>query len=327
MLVFADRVKESASVAGGGPYTLTGAIVGFQGFVAALGDGAKCAYCAESGAAWEVGEGTLDAAAGTLSRDRILSSSNLGTAVSWPAGTVALFCVAPASVIQRLANNGVIVSTDGPLQVMTGTARWYPPQAVAFGSMEAWVGTTPAGSAIQFTLRKNGTSTATGSIAAGSQRMVATPITLALTPLDWLTLDVTQVGSSVVGMPRLTVSVISPTARFTSPRTTPGDRSWIFPMMARSAAEEAIGDLSASSWLDAGAVGGGPRRSDGPLLARKSDKRESFSPGQQIDHLFGVAASCRVLCLICARCWPGGLLWLAGWSLWPMVRRGWPRPR
>ncbi|MBF0214595.1 MAG: hypothetical protein HQM00_13705, partial [Magnetococcales bacterium] len=93
----------------------------------------------------------------------------------------------------------VIVSTDGPLQVMTGIARWYPPQAVAFGSMEAWVGTAPVGGQVQFTLRKNGISTATGSIAAGSQRMVATPITLALTPLDWLTMDVTQVGSSVAG--------------------------------------------------------------------------------------------------------------------------------
>ncbi|MBF0629103.1 MAG: hypothetical protein HQL91_12875, partial [Magnetococcales bacterium] len=199
MLVFADRVKESASVAGSGPYTLTGAIIGFQGFVAALGDGSKCAYCAESGAAWEVGEGTINAAAGTLSRDRILSSSNLGSAVSWPAGTVALFCVAPASVIQRVANNGVIVSTDGLLQVMTGTARWYPPQAVAFGSMEAWVGTAPVGGPVQFTLRKNGVSTATGSIAAGSQRMAFTPISLSLTPSDWLTLDVTQVGSSVAG--------------------------------------------------------------------------------------------------------------------------------
>ncbi|MBF0628355.1 MAG: hypothetical protein HQL91_09040 [Magnetococcales bacterium] len=45
-----------------------------------------------------------------------------------------------------------------------------------------------------------------------------------------------------VGMPRLTVSVISPTARFTSPRATPADRSWLFPMMARAAAEEAIGE-------------------------------------------------------------------------------------
>ncbi|MBF0339592.1 MAG: hypothetical protein HQL95_01345 [Magnetococcales bacterium] len=199
MLAFADRVKESASVSGAGVYTLQGAMVGYQGFVAALGDGIRCAYCAESGASWEVGEGTIDAAAGTLSRDRILSSSNLGVAVVWPAGTVALFCVAPASVIQRVSNSGVIVSTDGPLQVMTGTARWYPPQAVAFGAMEAWVGTASVGSAIQFSLRKNGVVVATGTIAAGSHRMAATPVTLDLTPADWLTLDIVQVGSSAPG--------------------------------------------------------------------------------------------------------------------------------
>ncbi|MBF0295682.1 MAG: hypothetical protein HQL96_10885 [Magnetococcales bacterium] len=45
-----------------------------------------------------------------------------------------------------------------------------------------------------------------------------------------------------VGMPRLTVSVISPTARFTSPRATPADHSWVFPMLARAAAAEAINE-------------------------------------------------------------------------------------
>ncbi|MBF0340927.1 MAG: hypothetical protein HQL95_08200, partial [Magnetococcales bacterium] len=75
----------------------------------------------------------------------------------------------------------------------------YPPQAVAFGSLEAWIGTAPVGSSIQFTLRKNGTSVATGSIAAGSHRMATAPVTLELTSSDWFTLDVVQVGTSVAG--------------------------------------------------------------------------------------------------------------------------------
>ncbi|MBF0182527.1 MAG: hypothetical protein HQM03_21125 [Magnetococcales bacterium] len=45
-----------------------------------------------------------------------------------------------------------------------------------------------------------------------------------------------------VGMPRLTVSVISPTARFVTPRATPLDRAWDSPIWARDAAEEAIGE-------------------------------------------------------------------------------------
>ncbi|MBF0127752.1 MAG: hypothetical protein HQM02_11145 [Magnetococcales bacterium] len=98
-----------------------------------------------------------------------------------------------------IANTGVSVTTPGILQVLTGTSRWYPPQAVSFNSMEAWVGTAPAGSTLQFTLSKNNVAVATGSIDAGNHRMVATPVTLDLTPSDWLTLDVTQVGSSIPG--------------------------------------------------------------------------------------------------------------------------------
>ncbi|MBF0339374.1 MAG: hypothetical protein HQL95_00245 [Magnetococcales bacterium] len=45
-----------------------------------------------------------------------------------------------------------------------------------------------------------------------------------------------------VGMPRLMVSVISPTARFTTPRATPLERVWDAPVWARDAAEEAVGE-------------------------------------------------------------------------------------
>ncbi|MBF0191614.1 MAG: hypothetical protein HQL99_10830 [Magnetococcales bacterium] len=45
-----------------------------------------------------------------------------------------------------------------------------------------------------------------------------------------------------VSMPRLTVSVISPTARFTTPRATPLDQVWGAPVWARDAAEEAVGE-------------------------------------------------------------------------------------
>ncbi|MBF0151769.1 MAG: hypothetical protein HQL84_17260, partial [Magnetococcales bacterium] len=189
-----------AMVSGLGTYALAGAVSGHQGFVAGLGDGSRCAYCAEAGPSWEVGEGTVNAANGTLSRERILSSSNAGAAVDWPAeSVVAVFCVAPAAVYRMIANTGVSVTTPGVLQVLTGTSRWYPPQAVSFNSMEAWVGTAPVGSALQFMLAKNGISIATGSITDGSHRMAATPVTLDLTSSDWLTLDVTQVGSAIPG--------------------------------------------------------------------------------------------------------------------------------
>ncbi|MBF0151940.1 MAG: hypothetical protein HQL84_18140 [Magnetococcales bacterium] len=45
-----------------------------------------------------------------------------------------------------------------------------------------------------------------------------------------------------VGMPRLTVSVVSPTARFVAPRAKPMDKTWDEPVWARDAAEEAVGE-------------------------------------------------------------------------------------
>ncbi|MBF0178056.1 MAG: hypothetical protein HQL63_14600 [Magnetococcales bacterium] len=144
----------------------------------------------------------------TLSRERILSSSNGGAAVDWPAGSVvALFCVAPAEVIQRGVRSGVTVTTPGMLRVQPGVARWYPPMAVTFTTWEAWVGQAPGGIAAQFTLRRNGLAVATGSIAAGSQRMSHEAISLSLTPDDWLTLEVTQTGVSPPGSD-LTVRLI-----------------------------------------------------------------------------------------------------------------------
>ena len=45
-----------------------------------------------------------------------------------------------------------------------------------------------------------------------------------------------------VGMPRRTVSVVSPSVRFTTPRAVSLDRVWDDPVWARDAAEEAVGE-------------------------------------------------------------------------------------
>ncbi|MBF0126645.1 MAG: hypothetical protein HQM02_05475 [Magnetococcales bacterium] len=60
-----------------------------------------------------------------------------------------------------------------------------------------------------------------------------------------------------VGIPRLTVSVISPAVRFTMPYATPLDKVWDSPVWAKDAAEEAIGeaiqwDASMPNWLISG---------------------------------------------------------------------------
>ncbi len=95
---YADRVREITSITGTGTYDLDGAVTGFQTFVAGIGTTNSCAYCAEDGTDWEVGEGVVtDASPDTLSRVTILASSNSDAAVSWSAGEKKIFVTNPAA--------------------------------------------------------------------------------------------------------------------------------------------------------------------------------------------------------------------------------------
>lgn len=92
-----DRVKETSTTTGTGTYSLDGAVTGFQTFVAGIGNGNTCYYCATDGTNWEVGIGTVtDATPDTLARTTILSSSNADAAVNWAAGTRQIACTFPA---------------------------------------------------------------------------------------------------------------------------------------------------------------------------------------------------------------------------------------
>lgn len=88
MTIFADRVRETSTTTGTGTYSLDGAVIGYQGFVAGAGDAAEVFYMVTDGTDWETGIGTVtDAATDTLSRDTINYSSNSDAAVNWGAGT------------------------------------------------------------------------------------------------------------------------------------------------------------------------------------------------------------------------------------------------
>lgn len=102
-LVHADRVKETSTTTGTGTYSLAGAAAGFRTFVAGIGNGNTCYYVAEDGTNWEIGWGTVtDATPDTLSRTRILASSNAGAAVNWGAGTRNIFCAPTAAMRQNI---------------------------------------------------------------------------------------------------------------------------------------------------------------------------------------------------------------------------------
>jgi len=96
-LVVKDRVKETTTTTGTGTLTLAGAETNFQSF-SVIGDGNSTYYAIiDSGnGAWEVGVGTYTASGTTLSRDRILESSNSGSAVNLGSGSKTVICTFPA---------------------------------------------------------------------------------------------------------------------------------------------------------------------------------------------------------------------------------------
>ena len=110
MVAVNDRVKETTTTTGTGTVNLAGAAVGFETFVAGIGNGNTTYYCIaeQGGAAFEIGIGTVtDATPDTLSRTTVLSSSNSDSLVDFAAGTKDVFCTLPASkaVIEDASNN------------------------------------------------------------------------------------------------------------------------------------------------------------------------------------------------------------------------------
>ena len=95
-------------------------------------------------------------------------------------------------------NNTTFVQ-DGTLTVNTGTARWYSPRAVTITKIRKHVATAPVGAALNMTLKKNGSSIQTFSIAAGGSTNVTDNLNLSVAEGDYLTVDITQIGSTTAG--------------------------------------------------------------------------------------------------------------------------------
>jgi hypothetical protein len=115
-LKLADRVQETTSTAGIGPFSLHGAVAGFVSFGSTLDDGDTTYYGALDpvALAWEVGLGTYAAGTNTLARTAVLASSNGGGLVFFAgnAGTQ-LWQDIPASVM------AVLLAAQGTLQKVT----------------------------------------------------------------------------------------------------------------------------------------------------------------------------------------------------------------
>ena len=106
MAIVADRVAETTTTTGTGTYSLLGASLAHQSFVAGAGTASVVRYCAYDGTDWEIGEGTVtDLATDTLTRTTIYSSSNAGSAVNWTAGTRDIVLVNDADSIQSVLDH------------------------------------------------------------------------------------------------------------------------------------------------------------------------------------------------------------------------------
>ena len=106
-LVLADRVQDTSTTTGTGSFTLSGSPpTGYQAF-SVVGNGNTTYYAAyDTAGNWEVGVGTYSSTGPTLARTTILSSSNAGSAVNFPAGTKNIIVTYPSEKSVNLDGSG-----------------------------------------------------------------------------------------------------------------------------------------------------------------------------------------------------------------------------
>lgn len=121
-----DRVRETTAVAGTNDAVLIGPVLGYQSF-SVIGNGNTCYYTiADSLGNWECGEGTYNASGPTLERTIVLSSSNSGSKVSFPAGTKDVFLTYPAEkAVQFDINGNLNIEDQGSLRLQDAAGSEY----------------------------------------------------------------------------------------------------------------------------------------------------------------------------------------------------------
>ena len=85
------------------------------------------------------------------------------------------------------------------LATNTGTKRLYLQKAYTLKSIHAYVDTAPVGASVNLQINKNGSNLQTVSIASGATVASQLSLSHSIAANDYLTIDITQVGSSTAG--------------------------------------------------------------------------------------------------------------------------------
>lgn len=108
--MYADWVKETTATVGTGTFSLAGAVAGYQAFSAAFVTGTIVSYAASDGTNWEVGLGVYTTGGATLSRFKVLESSNANALVNFPGPSTTVACVEPAETIADIGLTSVFAT-------------------------------------------------------------------------------------------------------------------------------------------------------------------------------------------------------------------------
>lgn len=172
-LVVKDRVRETSTTTGTGTLTLAGAVTGFQTFSSAIGNTNTTYYTIVNGAEFEVGLGTVGA--GTLARTTVLASSNVGSAVTFSAGTKDVFCTYPAgkSIYTDASNNAIALGTPASATLTNATGLPISTGVSGLGTGVATFLSTPSSANLSTAITDE---TGSGSLVFATSPTLTTPI-------------------------------------------------------------------------------------------------------------------------------------------------------